>query len=55
MSGLLAIIELNQFCIIVWHHGKSQNIMEKSWKYHGILLPGVCMNPEFAKISIFQD
>ena len=32
MSGMLAISELNQFCIVVLQHGKLQNIMEKSWK-----------------------
>ena len=45
---MLATGELIQFCIIILHHGKSQNIMEKSGKKHGILLAGVFMSPEGA-------
>ena len=52
---MLAISELNQCFIIVWHHGKSQNIIEKSWKIYGILLPGVCMNPVLSTHKIFLN
>ena len=32
MSGMFDISELNQFCIIVWHHG-NHKVMEKSWNF----------------------